>query len=60
MIQPLNAYTEIGTWLSANSRSGGKIAIFSSNDDAYLDYNEQPMTEYKGYTTYDGGLGYRS
>ena len=46
-------------WLSANSRSGGKIAIFSANDDAYLDYNEQPMTEYKGYTTFDGGLGYR-
>ena len=28
-------------------------------DSAYLDYNENPMTEYSGYTTFDGGLGYR-
>jgi len=46
-------------WLSANSRSGGKIDIFETRADAYLDYNENPMTEYKGYTTFDGGLGYR-
>ena len=50
-------------WVSANSRSGGKIDIFQDMEnqaDAYLDYNEEPMTEYRGYTTFDGGLGYRA
>jgi len=52
-------YTEIGTHGYQLTASGGKIAIFETREDAYLDYNENPMTEYKGYTTFDGGLGYR-
>jgi iron complex outermembrane receptor protein len=57
------SYKNWYAWVSADTRSGGKIDIFQDMEnqpDAYLDYNENPITEYRGYTTYAGGLGFRA
>jgi len=52
----------IGDWyafVQGNSRSGGLIDKFQQFDDQYLDYNGDVIDRYRGYTTWNGGLGYR-
>ena len=36
------------------------INKFQQYDDEYLDYEGNPIREYKGYTLWNGGLGYRA
>ena len=47
-------------YVQGNSRSGGVINKFQQYDDEYLDYEGNPIREYKGYTVWNGGLGYRA
>ena len=51
----------IGDWyafVQGNSRSGGLIDKFQQYDDQYLDYNGDPIDRFRGYTLWNGGLGY--
>ena len=51
----------IGDWyafVQGNSRSGGLIDKFQQYDDQYLDYNGDPIDRYRGYTVWNGGVGY--
>ena len=45
-------------WVQGNSRSGGVIDINRQFDDEYLGYDGNPIYEFDGYTTYNGGVGY--
>ena len=52
----------LGDWyafVQGNSRSGGLINKFQQYDDQYLDYDGNPIDRYRGYTVWNGGLGYR-
>ena len=51
----------LGDWyafVQGNSRSGGLIDKFQQYDDQYLDYNGDPIDRFRGYTIWNGGLGY--
>ena len=51
----------LGDWyafVQGNSRSGGLIDKFQQYDDQYLDYNGDPIDRFRGYTVWNGGLGY--
>ena len=52
-------YGDFYAFVQGNSRSGGLIDKFQQFDDQYLDYDGNPINRFRGYTTYNGGLGYR-
>ena len=45
-------------WVQGNSRSGGVIDAFRQYDDEYLGYDGNPIFEFDGYTSWNGGVGY--
>ena len=51
-------YGDWYVWVQGNSRSGGVIDINRQYDDEYLGYDGNPIYEFDGYTTYNGGVGY--
>ena len=51
-------YGDWYVWVQGNSRSGGVIDINRQYDDEYLGYDGNPIFEFDGYTTYNGGVGY--
>ena len=51
-------YGDWYVWVQGNSRSGGVIDAFRQYDDEYLGYDGNPIFEFDGYTTYNGGVGY--
>ena len=52
-------YKDWYVWVQGNSRSGGVIDAFRQYDDEYLGYDGQPIFEFDGYTSWNGGVGYR-
>ena len=54
------SYDKWYAYLAGNSRSGGVIDAFRQYDDEYLGYDGKPITEFKGYTLWDAGIGYRA
>ena len=53
------AYQDWYVYVQGNSRSGGVIDIDRVYDDEYLGYDGQPIFEFDGYTSWNGGVGYR-
>jgi outer membrane receptor protein involved in Fe transport len=53
------AYQDWYVYVQGNSRSGGVIDIDRQYDDEYLGYDGQPIFEFDGYTSWNGGVGYR-
>jgi len=51
-------YQDWYVWVQGNSRSGGVIDIDRQYDDEYLGYDGNPIFEFDGYTSYNGGIGY--
>ena len=51
-------YGDWYVWVQGNSRSGGVIDINRQYDDEYLGYDGNPIYEFDGYTSYNGGVGY--
>ena len=52
-------YKDWYVWVQGNSRSGGVIDAFRQYDDEYLGYDGQPIFEFDGYTSWNGGVGYK-